>query len=65
MSPTPWVRRARARRNAALLAMLCAVVATAGPASMPGSSGSLRSQTHAKHVAQTHARLAQTHALRS
>jgi hypothetical protein len=55
MSPTPWVRRARARRHAALLAALCALVATAGPASMPASPGSIHSQTHAKSVAQTHA----------
>jgi hypothetical protein len=55
MSPIPWVRRARVRRHATLLAVLCALVATAGPASMPSSPGSTRSQTHASPVAQTHA----------
>ena len=59
MSLTRWVRRAGARRRAVLPCLLFALAAvSAGQASAPHSRDSQTNarQTHARPVAQTHAR---------
>jgi len=54
MSLISWRTRARARR-CALPFLLLGVLATAGPASLPGLGPAEHSQTHARPYAQTHA----------
>jgi hypothetical protein len=54
MSLISWRTRARARR-CALPFLILGVLATAGPASLPGLGPAEHSQTHARPYAQTHA----------